>query len=44
MTCPSCDSYLVKKKGKFGIFFGCLNYPDCKQSVDMEDCYDFKRE
>lgn len=28
--CPKCDGYLVKKKGKYGVFLGCTNYPSCK--------------
>lgn len=28
--CPKCDSgYLVEKKGKYGLFIGCSNYPGC---------------
>ncbi len=28
--CPKCGSDLVRKKGRFGIFVGCSNYPDCR--------------
>ena len=29
--CPSCkNGRLMKKKGKYGVFYGCSNYPDCK--------------
>lgn len=27
--CPKCGSELVIKKGKFGEFIGCSNFPDC---------------
>ena len=27
--CPKCDGGLVKKKGKYGYFLGCTNYPTC---------------
>ncbi len=27
--CPKCDGGLIKKRGKFGYFFGCTNYPTC---------------
>ena len=27
--CPCCGSKLVRRKGKFGEFFGCSSYPDC---------------
>mgnify|MGYP004463065691 FL=1 len=31
--CPKCGGYLVKRKGKYGVFYGCSNYrtegPSC---------------
>ena len=27
--CPKCGSPLVKRKGKYGEFIGCSNYPSC---------------
>lgn len=27
--CPNCGSKLVKRKGKYGEFIGCSNYPKC---------------
>ncbi|MBQ7104887.1 MAG: type I DNA topoisomerase [Bacilli bacterium] len=29
-TCPECGSPLVVRKGKFGEFVACGNYPECK--------------
>ena len=29
LKCPNCGGYLVKKKGKYGYFLGCSNYPNC---------------
>ena len=29
-TCPECGSSLVIRKGKFGEFVACGNYPECK--------------
>lgn len=29
-TCPDCGSPLVYKKGRYGKFIGCSNYPNCK--------------
>jgi hypothetical protein len=29
-TCPSCGSTLVNRKGKYGFFKGCSNYPKCR--------------
>ena len=28
--CPRCDGFLVLRKGKYGDFYGCSNYPKCK--------------
>ena len=27
--CPRCGGTLVKRKGKYGRFYGCSNYPNC---------------
>lgn len=28
--CPECGSKLVEKSGRYGHFWGCSNYPECK--------------
>ena len=28
--CPRCGGYLVLRKGQYGEFYGCSNYPRCK--------------
>lgn len=28
--CPRCGGYLVLRHGKYGLFYGCSNYPQCK--------------
>lgn len=28
--CPKCGGELIRRKGKYGEFFGCSNYPKCK--------------
>ena len=28
--CPKCGDILVKRKGKYGEFWGCSGYPECK--------------
>lgn len=28
--CPECGDFLVLRKGRYGTFFGCHNYPRCK--------------
>jgi DNA topoisomerase-1 len=35
-TCPECGKGLVVKLGKFGKFFACSGYPDCKYIRKME--------
>lgn len=34
--CPKCESDLVIKKGKFGKFIGCSQYPKCKFIESLE--------
>ena len=29
-TCPSCGASMELKEGRYGRFWGCTNYPDCK--------------
>jgi hypothetical protein len=33
--CPGCGSPMRKRSGKFGSFWGCSRYPDCKRTVQM---------
>ncbi len=44
-ACPECGNPLVVRKGKYGEFVACSNYPDCKyikkeevEVVDVCDC------
>ncbi len=42
-VCPECGSPLVKRKGKYGEFVACSNYPNCKyvqkeEVVETEIC------
>lgn len=35
--CPECDTgEVVRKTGKFGVFYGCTNYPDCEFTKPVE--------
>jgi len=34
--CPKCDAMISYKEGKHGPFWGCVNYPNCKWSADIE--------
>ena len=29
-TCPKCEGELVKRKGRYGEFIGCENFPECR--------------
>ena len=29
-TCPRCGGELLKRNGRFGPFYGCSNYPECR--------------
>ncbi len=31
--CPKCGSEMVLRKGQYGQFFACRNYPECKTTV-----------
>jgi len=31
--CPKCQSLLVQRSGKHGVFWGCSSYPECKGTV-----------
>lgn len=34
-TCPKCGGKLVVRKGKYGDFVGCNNYPNCKFTREL---------
>ena len=33
--CSKCDSPMVIKVGRYGLFMACSNYPDCKNTRDL---------
>jgi DNA topoisomerase-1 len=33
-TCPRCGGAMVMRKGKYGSFLGCVNYPRCKGTAE----------
>lgn len=35
--CDECSDFMVKRDGQFGEFYGCLSYPDCEYSKDIDD-------
>ena len=34
--CPKCGGKLVYKRGKYGKFLGCTNYPNCRYTKEMK--------
>ena len=34
--CPRCKHELVIRKGKYGLFIGCTNFPKCKKTFDYD--------
>ena len=34
--CPDCGSLLEKREGKFGPFWGCSHFPDCRYTLDIK--------
>ncbi|MDD5606754.1 MAG: restriction endonuclease [Candidatus Pacebacteria bacterium] len=42
--CPNCDGKLVEKKGKFGKFYGCSNYPRCLFTKQLKKETDYKKD
>lgn len=32
--CPRCGGNLVERKGRYGSFYGCSNYPTCKFTIE----------
>ena len=33
-VCPQCGGQLVLRKGRYGSFYGCSNYPKCKFTIN----------
>lgn len=36
ITCPRCGSPLVLRSGQFGRFYGCVRYPSCRYTRNVE--------
>lgn len=34
LVCPECGGKLVEKRGRFGTFMGCQNYPECRFTIN----------
>ena len=35
MPCPICDSEMIERWSRFGKFYGCTKFPDCKGTVPL---------
>ena len=38
--CPKCNGNVTLKSSKFGLFFGCSNYPKCNFTLSLSNCSD----
>jgi len=36
LKCPNCNSSMISRKGPYGVFWGCDNYPECKGTRDSQ--------
>lgn len=34
VKCPECSGEMVSRKGQYGVFWGCKDYPNCKGTRD----------
>jgi Nuclease-related domain/Topoisomerase DNA binding C4 zinc finger len=39
LICPKCSGDLVIRKGKYGKFYGCSNYPNCRYTRNIRTCF-----
>ena len=38
IVCPECKKgFLIDKKGRYGKFYGCTNYPECKYGIKADE-------
>lgn len=38
LTCPVCGGTLIKRKGKYGYFYGCEGFPGCRFTQNIPVC------
>lgn len=34
VKCPECDGPMLSRTGKYGVFWGCKNFPECRGTRD----------
>jgi ssDNA-binding Zn-finger/Zn-ribbon topoisomerase 1 len=37
VKCPDCGGEMISRTGKFGVFWGCKDFPRCKGTRDSEE-------
>lgn len=37
IKCPKCNGYLLLRSGKYGDFVGCSNFPNCRNSMSINN-------
>ncbi|MFH1721064.1 MAG: topoisomerase DNA-binding C4 zinc finger domain-containing protein [Candidatus Altiarchaeota archaeon] len=37
VNCPNCEGPMMLRQGKYGYFWGCMNYPKCMGKRNVED-------
>jgi hypothetical protein len=35
LICPKCGGHLTKRNGRYGEFYGCENYPQCRYKTEL---------
>ena len=40
IKCPRCGSYMVRRSGMYGTFYGCINSPFCTQTININSDFD----
>lgn len=36
-SCPKCFGELIPREGRYGLFYGCKNYPKCKFTCSEDE-------
>lgn len=36
-SCPKCFGELIPREGRYGLFYGCENYPKCKFTCSEDE-------
>jgi ssDNA-binding Zn-finger/Zn-ribbon topoisomerase 1 len=35
--CPKCRTKMILRSSKYGLFYGCSNFPRCKETINIKD-------